>query len=162
MKVSAKSEYGVRAMVLLARSYGQGPIPLNQVAERERIPLPFLGQLMIPLLHDGMVTSVRGAHGGYQLARDPADISVGEVMRSIDGPIALSHCLEFGAGEQGTCGMGVLIVDCTTRDVWAVLQEKISQMLDTFTLADLCHKPDVALRLPRPENPAAVAIALAR
>lgn len=142
MKVSAKSEYGVRAMVHLARSYGQGPIPVSQVAEREHIPAALLEQLMMALRHAGLVTSVRGVRGGHILAKEPTDISVGDVMRAVDGPIVPAHCVEFALGEQATCGMGLLMLECTTRDVWVVLQEKISETLDGISLADLCQKSD--------------------
>mgnify|MGYP001281202121 FL=1 len=79
MKVSTRGEYGMRAMVSLARMYGQGPVPLAAIASDSAVPAAYLEQLMGPLRRAGLVTSTRGAHGGYELARPPAEVRVGEV-----------------------------------------------------------------------------------
>lgn len=139
MRVSAKAEYGVRAMVRLAREYGRGPVPLSQVAEKERISLDFLEQLMLSLRQKGLVTSVRGAHGGYTLALDPARISVGDVMTAVDGPFVPMQCVDFST-DGATCTMGVSLPECTTRDVWVLLQEKVMETLNGVSLASLCHE----------------------
>lgn len=140
MRVSARSEYGVRAMVQLARAYGRGPVPLSQVAEKERMPLDFLEQLMGALRNKALVKSVRGVHGGYMLAQDPHQISVGDIMRAVDGAFVPAQCLELTGDHQKTCGMGIIMLDCTTRDVWLLLQEKVTETLNGITLASLCHE----------------------
>lgn len=159
MRVSAKSEYGVRAMVQLARAYGQGAVPLSQVAERERIPLDFLEQLMVSLRHHDLVQSVRGAHGGYLLSRPPADISVGDVMRALDGPMVPVSCVDAIPADQQTCNMGIVMLDCSTRDVWVMLYEKITQTLEGVSLADLCPTERQSRAVGRIGQPMAVAAA---
>ena len=118
MKVSAKSEYGVRAMVQLARAFGSGPMPLSLIAEREKISLDFLEQVMLALRNEGLVKSVRGVHGGYLLARDPDSVAVGEVIQAIEGPLSPSNAWSLWAipsrpaawactsrtAPRGTCG----------------------------------------------------------
>ena len=148
MKVSAKSEYGVRAMVQLARAYGKGPVPLSYVAGKERISLDFLEQLMLILRNQGLVRSVRGVHGGYMLALEPRQISVSDVMQAMDGPFMPAQCLELTASEPGVCNLGITMLDCTTRDVWMLLQERVTETLSAVTLADLCHEQGRSLRLP--------------
>lgn len=146
MKVSAKSEYGVRAMVHLARAYGRGPVPLSEIAAQEHISLDFLEQVMVALRNKGFVKSARGAHGGYMLAQAPDQITVGDVMWSIDGPFVPMQCLEFVDEDQDTCCMGLLKPDCTTRDVWLLLQEKVTETLNSVTLADLSKESGAGLR----------------
>ena len=140
MRISAKAEYGVRAMAQLARSYGSGPVPLSVVAEKERISQDFLEQLMVTLRQKGLVTSARGVHGGYMLADEPAHISVGDVMNAVDGPFIPMQCLEMAFDHHEVCGMGIAVCDCTTRDVWALLQERVTETLNGVTLADLCRE----------------------
>jgi Rrf2 family transcriptional regulator, cysteine metabolism repressor len=144
VRVSARAEYGVRAMVQLARSHGSGPVPLSQVAEKERISQDFLEQLMVTLRQRGLVRSVRGVHGGYLLAMEPGQISVGDVMTAVDGPFIPMQCLD--PAHDTTCTMGMSVYDCTTRDVWALLQEKVMETLNGVTLADLCHAQGEPLR----------------
>ena len=160
MKVSAKSEYGVRAMVQLARAYGKGPVPLSYVAETEHISQDFLEQLMLVLRQKGLVRSTRGAHGGYVLTMDPREISVGDVMAAVEGPFVPMQCLEFAGENQETCCMGILKPDCTTRDVWALLQEKVNETLGSVTLADLSREEGAPLRLSLVRNTAPVARAV--
>ncbi len=147
MKVSAKSEYGVRATVHLARAYGHGPVPLSEIAVQEHISLDFLEQVMVSLRNKGFVKSVRGARGGYLLAFAPDQITVGDVMWSVDGPFVPMQCIEFSGEDQGTCCMGVLKPDCTTRDVWLLLQEKVTETLNSVTLADLCKEAGKSFHL---------------
>lgn len=144
MKVSAKSEYGVRAMVQLARAYGNGPVPLSQVAEREKISLDYLEQVMLALRNHGLVRSMRGVHGGYLLAKAPEQITVGAVLGAIEGPFVPMQCLEFVGDGQETCCMGMLKPDCTTRDVWVLLQTRVTETLNSVTLLDLCHEHRVS------------------
>lgn len=133
-------------MVQLARAYGNGPVPLSRVAEKERMPSDFLEQLMLALRHKGFVESVRGVHGGYLLALEPGQISVGDVMTAVDGPFIPMQCLD--PAHDATCTMGMTVFDCTTRDVWALLQEKVMETLNGVTLADLCHEQGQPLRRP--------------
>ncbi len=133
MKVSTRGEYGLRAMVALARMYGRGPMPLNVIAQDSAVPLAYLEQLILPLRRAGLVISTRGAHGGYQLARPPEQVKVGEIYRVMEGPIAPMDCVREDADED-TCPM---IDGCATRVVWLKLRDSIIEVLDSTTLADL-------------------------
>lgn len=130
MKLSTRARYGIHAMVDLAVCYGQGPQPLKAIAERQGIPEPYLEQLMTPLRRERFVTGVRGAQGGYVLARPPEAITLGALMRILEGPISLSQCLD----EEGSCDKAGA---CPTRLVWARLSQCIDSVLDSVTLRDL-------------------------
>jgi Rrf2 family protein len=145
MKVSTRGEYGLRAMVSLARMYGRGPMPLSVIAQDSAVPLAYLEQLMLPLRRAGLVVSTRGAHGGYELARPPEQVKVGEIYRVMEGPIAPMDCVREGANED-ICPM---IDGCATRLVRLKLRDSIVEVLDSTTLADLIsHAPR-----PRAEQP---------
>lgn len=135
MKVSTRGEYGMRAMVSLARAYGRGPIPLASIAEDSSVPAAYLEQLMGPLRRAGLVISTRGAHGGYQLARSPEDVRVGEVYRVMEGPIAPMACVSEESDED----LCPIIDGCATRAVWIKVRDSIAAALDSTTLADLLH-----------------------
>ncbi len=133
MRVSTRGEYGVRVMVDLARHYGKGPRSLTDISSEEQLPLPYLEQLVKLLRDKGLIVSTRGAHGGYQLSRDPLDIRMSEVIRVLEGPIAPMICAADGAME--------LVCDrlecCTTQYLWAKLRDVLVQTLDQMTLAEL-------------------------
>lgn len=133
MKISTRGEYGVRAMVALARNYGAGPMTLTAVATASSVPPTYLEQLIAPLRRAGLVESKRGAQGGYQLARPPALIRVGEVYRVMEGPVAPMDCVSEDPADQ-TCP---LIDGCETRPVWLKVRDSIIDALDSTTLADL-------------------------
>ena len=135
MKISSRGEYGVRAMVALARSYGDGPVSLASVAKDSSVPSAYLEQLIAPLRKAGLVESKRGAHGGYQLSRPPAAIRVGEVYRVMEGPVAPMDCVSEDPADQ-TCP---LIEGCETRPVWLKVRDSIAEALDSTTLADLVN-----------------------
>ena len=133
MKISSRGEYGVRAMVALARHYGGGPMPLTAIARSSSVPPAYLEQLIAPLRKAGLVESKRGAQGGYQLARPPSLIRVGDVYRVMEGPVAPMDCVSEDPADQ-TCP---LIDGCETRPVWLKVRDSIADALDSTTLADL-------------------------
>ena len=143
MKVSTRGEYGMRAMVSLARMYGQGPVPLAAIASDSAVPAAYLEQLMGPLRRAGLVTSTRGAHGGYELARPPAEVRVGEVYRVMEGPIAPMACVSEDSGDEDLCP---IIDGCATRAVWIKVRDSIAAALDSTTLADLLDQHAPAAR----------------
>ena len=102
MKVSTRGEYGVRAMVALARHHGQGSMSIAAMSKASGVPMPYLEQLIGPLRRAGLVESKRGARGGYQLTRDPGEVAVGEVYRIMEGPVAPMECVSEDVTEQ-TC-----------------------------------------------------------
>jgi Rrf2 family cysteine metabolism transcriptional repressor len=133
--ISTKGEYGVRIMVDLARHYGEHPRSLTDISQAEMLPLAYLEQL-VKLLREAnppLVTSTRGAHGGYRLSRNPADINMGEIVRVLEGPIAPMICATEGEMTQ-ICGF---LDSCKTKYLWAKLRDVVVQTLDSMTLADL-------------------------
>ena len=135
MKLSTKGQYGVKAMFDLAMRYGSGPVSLKTVAEGQNISENYLEQLISGLKKAGLVESVRGSQGGYSLARDPAEITVGDVIRVLEGPITFVDCAPEG-GTPGCCRADA----CVTQKVWAKMRDSIAGLLDSITLADLCDE----------------------
>lgn len=129
----------MRAMVALARQYGKGPCSLTVVAHDSAVPAAYLEQLMGVLRRAGLVASTRGAHGGYQLARSPEEIRVGDVYRVLEGPVAPMECVS----EVESDDMCPLIDGCATRVVWLKVRDNIVEALDSTTLEDLlrAHRP---------------------
>ncbi len=133
MKLSARGEYGMRVMVELAASYGCGPVSLAQIARTEDISLSYLEQLIAVLRKSGLVESIRGAKGGYVLARAPDRIRVGEVVRALEGPIEPVSCVAQG-GNAAACERQSR---CIARAMWERLRDNIAETLDSVTLDDL-------------------------
>ncbi|EPZ44632.1 RrF2 family transcriptional regulator [Alicyclobacillus acidoterrestris] len=139
MKVSRKTEYGLRAMVALASMAGvDRTVPLRQVAEAESIPEQFLDQIMAKLRRAGFVTSVRGAGGGYQLSRPPEAISIGALVRLLEGSLAPIACVteEGNESPESVCD---LYRSCRTRNVWMRVAVAVTNALDALTLADVMY-----------------------
>jgi Rrf2 family protein len=134
LQVSQRAHYGLRAMTELARAYGRGPLSIAEIAEVERLPAGYLEQLAMPLRRAGLIKGTRGAHGGYVLARPPAEMSVGDVIRALEGPVAPVECL-YDEYPPGSC---VREPVCLSRSVWQRVKDSIDQVLDSITLADLC------------------------
>ena len=139
---STKGEYGVRLMVELARHYGRGPMSLSEVADHEELPQPYLEQLVGSLRQAGLVGSTRGAHGGYALTRDPAEIPMGAVLRALEGPIAPMVCASEDPAHAGLCGRTGF---CTVNLLWVKVREAIGSALDSVTLADLARPHPTAM-----------------
>lgn len=140
LRVSTKGEYGVRIMVDLARHYGGRPRSLTDIAQAESLPLAYLEQL-VKLLREcepALVSSTRGAHGGYRLNRSPQEISMGEIVRVLEGPIAPMICATEGEMTQ-ICGY---LEACKTKYLWARVRDAVAQTLDTMTLAELVGASD--------------------
>ncbi len=136
MKVSTRGEYGMRAMVELSRHFGSGPTSLAAVAQASSVPPAYLEQLIGPLRKAGLVVSKRGAHGGYELARDPGEIAIGDVYRVLEGPVAPMDCVSEEEPEE----LCPLIDGCVTRLAWLKVRDSISTVLDSTTLADLLEE----------------------
>ena len=134
MTLSSRARYGVRAMFQLACHWGEGPISLRTVAEEQDLSLAYLEQLIIVMRRGGLVESVRGRKGGYQLAREPEEISVGEVIRELEGPVFVAACADPDP-DFDECGRGDF---CVSRLLWTEVSRKIEEAFDSTTLADLC------------------------
>src|SRR5437868_12293908 len=133
--ISTKGEYGVRIMVDLARHYGEHPRSLTDISQAELLPLAYLEQLVKMLRESNppLVISTRGAHGGYRLSRSPEMISMGEIVRVLEGPIAPMICATEGEMTQ-ICGF---LDSCKTQYLWARVRDAVANTLDSITLADL-------------------------
>jgi len=136
MKISSKGRYGLRAMFELALHYDSGSIPLKIIAQKQELSENYLEQIFAVLRRSGLVKSIRGAQGGYRLAKKPAQITVGEIVRALEGPLELVECVK-GDKEDATCYRAD---ECVTRMIWAKLRDKINEVLDSTTLADMCEE----------------------
>ena len=138
LRVSTKGEYGVRIMVDLARHYGERPRSLTDISQVEMLPLAYLEQL-VKMLREAtppLIVSTRGAHGGYRLSRSPETITMGEIVRVLEGPISPMICATEGEMTQ-ICNF---LESCGTRYLWARVRDAVAQTLDSMTLAELAKK----------------------
>lgn len=122
-------------MLDLAQHFSSVPIPLKNIAERQNLSEHYLEQLMAMLRKAGLVKGIRGAQGGYVLARQPAEITVGDVVRTLEGPIAPVFCVS--EENPGECDQADY---CITRTVWAKVRDSIAAVYDSITLADICRE----------------------
>ena len=130
MKLSTKGKYGLYAMYYLALHAGDGPQPLKAVAEIGVSNEDYLEQLLGSLRRAGLVTTVRGAQGGYQLAHAPEAITVGDIIDATEGPLNISECIS----DEGCCHRSG---QCRTRMVWEYLSNRINHVLQSITLQDM-------------------------
>jgi Rrf2 family protein len=131
LRVSAKADYAVRAAIELAAA-GDGPVKGERIAQAQEIPLKFLENILIELRHAGLVRSQRGAEGGYWLARPAAEITLAEVIRSVEGPIANVR----GQGPQDVSYSGSA---ARLGEVWVAVRASLRLVLEEVTLADLAR-----------------------
>lgn len=132
MKLSTKGRYGLRALLDLAIYSEKGPVSISSIASRQQISERYLEQLVAKLKKAGMVRSIRGAQGGYELARDPGDISVGDILRTLEGSLQAVECP--GLREDQGCEDADF---CVTKYVWQRINDSITQAVDEITLEQL-------------------------
>lgn len=135
MRLSTKGRYGVLAMVELALQYGEGPVSIKEIAEKQNFSDSYMEQLFSTLKNAGLVKSLRGARGGYILAKDPDKIMVGEIIRALEGPIEFAECID-GGGNM-TC---IKSPECVTRGLWKEISDNIRNVIDNRSLQDLLNK----------------------
>lgn len=133
MKISTKIRYGARAMVELASHYGEGPIELKEIAKKENISLKYLEQVINPLRADGLVKAVRGAKGGYSLAKPPSEICLYDVIETLEGPLNLLDCLH----DTKACQK---VSSCVTREIWKEVSDAMSRIFYSVTLEDMVNR----------------------
>jgi Rrf2 family protein len=138
MRLSRRSEYGLRALTDLVRHADGGPTALATLAQRERLPVKFLEQIMASLKHAGIVRTTLGAHGGYAMAVDPASVSLGRVIRLLDGALAPVGCVSLRYYEPCSCPDEAT---CALRDTMIDVRDAILEILDRQSLADLAARP---------------------
>ena len=139
---STKGEYGVRLMVQLGRHYGGGPASLTEIAQAEDLPRAYLEQLVMSLRDADLVTSTRGARGGYELTRPPVEIRMSQVLRALEGPIAPMVCASEDPEHALICDR---TTRCTVNVLWVRIREAIAGTLDSMTLADLVPSAFIGL-----------------
>ena len=130
MKVSTRTRYGLRLMVCLAEHYGNGPILLKDIAKNQHISEKYLSLIVIPLRAAGLIQSIRGARGGYTLAKRPELITVADIVDVLEGEPCLVDCVK----NPAQCPR---VPICPTRDVWSILGEKIRETLAAISLPSL-------------------------
>ena len=145
MKLTTKGRYAVTAMLDLALHYGQGPITLADIAQRQGISLSYLEQLFSRLRKKSLVSSVRGPGGGYSLGREAAEIYIGEVITAVDENMDTTRC--HGAHNCQNNGR------CLTHDLWSDLSNQIYNYLNKISLQDLMDRQAVREVAQRQENP---------
>lgn len=137
MKLSKRGEYGLKALMDLAASDEDDVIRIRELAEREQIPVKFLEQILLSLKHAGLLQSRRGMNGGYYLARPPEEITLGQIVRVLDGPLAPIRCVSHMAYErcvcddETTCGLRLVMLD---------VRNAIADILDETTLAQAAQR----------------------
>jgi Rrf2 family transcriptional regulator, cysteine metabolism repressor len=129
--LSTKGRYGLSMMFELAKKYGNGTISLKDIAKNQELSETYLEQLISHLKKAGLVISIRGAQGGYELSRAPADITVGQIIRTLEGPLAPSDCVVTSGPE---CSKAEY---CVTRPIWEKIMESINSVIDSITLQDM-------------------------
>ena len=134
MKLSTRGKYGLYAMYYLSLHQGEGPQPLQDVAAFG-IPKQYLEQILGNLRRAGLVSTVRGAQGGYQLAAPPGEVSLRAIMDAVEDPVELSEC----AGEQSVCSKAA---DCPVRSIWQKATDCINTELEKIKLSDLLTKSE--------------------
>lgn len=136
MKISTKGRYGLRAMLDLALNSTEEAIALSGVAERQNISISYLEQLIAKLKKAGLVNSIRGAQGGYKLAKPANEISVGDILRALEGDLNPVDCAEVMGGDS-TCSGADL---CVTKYVWKRISDSINNAVDDIMLSELVEE----------------------
>jgi Rrf2 family protein len=135
MRLSTKGEYASRAMLELSVRYGQGPLHIRDISAAQHIPERFLEQILLLLKRAGYLKSRKGREGGYALAKPPSAITVAEVIRVMDGPLAPIDCVSVMAHEvcpmEGTCGL---------RWLWKEVRDSVARILERTTFDDLVRR----------------------
>ncbi|KAA0549293.1 Rrf2 family transcriptional regulator [Bacillus sp. BGMRC 2118] len=128
MKISTKGRYGLTIMIELAKQHGNGPVSLKSIAQSYELSEHYLEQLISPLRNAGLVKSIRGAYGGYLLGEEPANITAGDVISVLEGPINPVEVLD----EE----------EPAKRDLWIRIRDAVREVLDNTTLEDLANYED--------------------
>ena len=135
MKLSTRGRYGIHAMYELAKGFGGAPMSIKAIAEKQDIPEAYLEQIIAVLRRDELVTSIRGAQGGYILARPASEISAGDILRAAEGSIAPVECCESGCDRSD---------GCVTFGLYKKIQDAVDKVVDSTSLADMLSKFKIA------------------
>ena len=135
MKLSKKSDYALRAMIYLSMNYQKGAVQIKEISTKERIPQKFLENILLTLRKVGILNSKMGLKGGYALARSPDLITLGDVIRALDGTIAPVDCVSQMSYKK--CSEEIT---CAIRGVMMNVRDAVTEVLDTMTFADMCKR----------------------
>ena len=133
MKLSTRSRYGTRMMLDLAKHYKNGPVRIADIAKRQDISVKYLEQLIIPLKKASFIKSVRGPKGGHMLVSDPGEITIGEIVRVLEGGIDLSDCIK----NPGVCKR---TDSCLVRGAWEDATKAMYDRLNSITLSKMINR----------------------
>jgi len=133
MKLSTRARYGTKALLELALHWNEKPVLLKDIAQRQRIPLPYLKHLIGPLVQGGIVKSTRGIQGGIRLLKPPEKVMLSEVIPLLEGSLAPVECLD----KPETCPHSSR---CVTQDIWDEVKEAINKVFESITLQDLVER----------------------
>lgn len=145
MQISTKGKYSVRAVLDIAQHSDGSPVPLAAISKREGISLLFLEQLFQQLRKGNVVRSIRGPHGGYVLAREASEITIGEIVRLVEPPLYNNSCFS----REETVDECQMATTCISGAIWKQLSEHVDNFLDSISVAELANKerPDVVYGL---------------
>jgi Rrf2 family protein len=149
--LSKKTQYSLRALYALTRRFGQGPVLIAKLSEEEKIPQQFLEQILLSLKQYGLVESKKGKGGGYMLSKDPASVTIGSVIRSIEGPLAPLPCASESAYRK--CDECADDRYCETKMIMREVRDATAGILDNITLAMACARVDDARAAQEPCEP---------
>ncbi|MBC8173259.1 MAG: Rrf2 family transcriptional regulator [Chitinophagales bacterium] len=135
--ISKKTKYGLKAMFYLSRHADEGPLLISDIAEEENIPRKFLELILLELKRNGLLQSKMGKGGGYMLSKSPTKITVGQIVRILDGPLAPISCVSKTAYQR--CDECVSERNCEIRKIMMQVREATSKILDTTSLEDAKH-----------------------
>ncbi len=131
MIISTKGRYGLRAVFELAKSHGQGTLSIKSIAQMQGLSEQYLEQIFSKLKGAGLIISTRGAGGGYKLAHDPKEVSVGKVLTVLEGELAPAECVGDEASECENVAL------CTTHVIWQRIYDGFNNVINSITLADM-------------------------
>ena len=139
MKLTTKGRYGLRAVIDLAMYAKNDPVSLSDVAERQNISISYLEQLVAKLKKTGIVQSTRGAQGGYALAKAPEEISVGEILRALEGSLSPVDCSAVDGEGETECSASNF---CVTKYVWKRINDSINDTVNNMFLSELLEESE--------------------
>jgi Rrf2 family cysteine metabolism transcriptional repressor len=150
MMFSTKAEYGVRVMIQLGRRHGRGPVSLADIAEAEDLPLSYLEHLVARLRKAGLVSSTRGAHGGYEVARGLDEITMAEVVNALEGSLVPMQCFNEPGTSRVLCNHETDGYEhCATKLLWTRVQGGVTRALEQTSLAELVQFAEHGAEQPR-------------
>lgn len=136
MRLSKKSEYGLRALLELTLAHEKATLQRHEIAARQHVPIEFLEQILLTLKRAGLISSKRGIRGGYVLIKPPSDITLGQVIRLLDGPLAPISCVSKTAYQKCSECPYAEKARCPVQSVMGTVRDAIAGILDHYTLAD--------------------------